>query len=68
MTINRILVIVSVVLFALVALSAFSDDINLNEMGWLALGLTAYAASHLTFGTVGTWGGGPRRRRARSAL
>ncbi|MDQ3981031.1 MAG: hypothetical protein M3314_16040 [Actinomycetota bacterium] len=68
MNINRILLIVSVVLFALVAISAFSDDINLNEIGWLALGLTAYAASHLTFATVGTFGGGARRRRVGNAL
>ena len=67
MTINRILLIASVVLFALVAISAFSDDINLNETGWLALGLAVYAASHLTFATVGTFGGG-RRRRVGSAL
>ena len=68
MTVNRILLIASIVIFALVALSAFSDDINLNEMGWLALGLTAYAASHLTFAAVGSWGGGPRRRRVGNAL
>ena len=68
MTINRILLVASVVIFALVAISAFSDDINLNETGWLALGLTAYAASSLTFATVGTFGRGPRRRRVGSAL
>lgn len=50
MSINRILVMVAVALFALVALSAFSDDINVNEPGWLALGLAAWAASSLVIG------------------
>lgn len=50
MTLNRILVIVAVVCFALTALSAFSDDINLNETGWLALGLAAWAGSALAVG------------------
>ena len=63
MSINRILVMVAVALFALVALSAFSGDINVNETGWLALGLAVYAASHLDLG-VGR-GVGPRRRVAR---
>lgn len=62
MNVNRILLIVSIVLFALVAISAFSDEINLNETGWLALGLTAYAASHLDLLPARTWGPGPRRR------
>jgi hypothetical protein len=64
MTANRILLIAAIVLFLLVALSAFSDDINLNETGWLALGLAAYGASHLNFAMVRT--GGPRRRVARN--
>ena len=41
---TRILLIVAVACFAIAALSAFSDDINVNELGFLALGLTAYAA------------------------
>ena len=60
MSINRILVMVAVALFALVALSAFSDDINVNETGWLALGLAAYAASHLNLAAGRTIGS--RRR------
>lgn len=44
---NRILMIAAVVCFAITALSAFSDSINVNEIGWLALGLTAWAASGL---------------------
>jgi hypothetical protein len=64
MTANRILLIAAIVLFVLVALSAFSSDINLNEIGWLALGLAAYSASHLNFAMVRT--AGPRRRVARS--
>jgi hypothetical protein len=62
MSINRILVMVAVALFALVALSAFSDDINVNETGWLALGLAAWAASSLVLGVGRTIG--PRRRGA----
>jgi hypothetical protein len=61
MSLNRILVAAAVVCFALTALSAFSDEINLNELGWLALGLAAWAGSSLAVG-VGSLGG-PRRRR-----
>jgi hypothetical protein len=50
MSLNRILVIAAVVCFALVALSAFSTEINVNETGWLALGLAAWAGSALTLG------------------
>ena len=59
---NRILVIVAAVCFALAALSAFTDAINVNELGFIALGLTAYALAPLvasaTVGTGGTplWG------------
>ena len=61
MSANRILVIAAVVCFAITALSAFSDSINVNEIGWLALGLTAWAASSLALG-VG-FSTSPRRRR-----
>ena len=44
---SRILLIVAVVLFALVALSAFSDDFNVNETGFLALGLAVWAGAPL---------------------
>ena len=56
---NRILLIVAVVLFAIAALSAFSDDFNVNELGFLALGLAAWAAAPLV-ATVPVTG---RRRR-----
>ncbi len=58
---SRILEILAVVLFVLVAISAFSDDINLNEIGWLALGLAAWAAAPLVPATVGA----PGARRGR---
>ena len=61
---TRILLIVAVACFAIAALSAFSDDINVNELGFIALGLTAYAAvplvaDHEAFGSRVT---GRRRR------
>jgi hypothetical protein len=58
---NRILLIVAVVLFAIAALSAFSDDLNINEIGFLGLGLAAWAAAPL----VATVPVGGRRRYAR---
>lgn len=64
MSVNRLLVVAAVVCFALTALSAFSDSVNVNELGWLSLGLAAWAASALPLGVgLGTAGGrGPRRR------
>lgn len=59
---NRILLILAVVLFAIVALSAFSDDVNVNELGFLGLGLAAWAAAPLAPAFAA---GGPRRRYAR---
>lgn len=44
---SQILQIVAVVLFLVAGLSAFSDDINVNELGWIALGLAAWAAASL---------------------
>ena len=58
---NRILLIVAVVLFAIAALSAFSTDINVNEVGFLGLGLAAWAAAPLVAGVPM----GGRRRYAR---
>ncbi len=58
---NRILLIVAVALFAIAALSAFSDDVNVNELGFLALGLAVWAAAPLA-ATVPVAG---RRRYAR---
>ncbi len=57
---SRILTIIAVALFLIAALSAFSDDINVNETGLLALGLAAWAAAPLVPATVGT----PTRRRS----
>lgn len=62
MSINRTLLIAAIVLFALVALSAFTTALSVNETGFLALGLTAYAASQLTFNVAPL---GPRRGRGR---
>jgi hypothetical protein len=59
---NRILLIAAVVCFLIAALSAFSDDINVNEVGFLALGLTAYAAAPLVADDAV---GGPRVGRGR---
>ena len=59
---NRILLIAAVVCFALAALSAFSDDINVNELGFLALGLALWAGAPLV-ATVPLSAG--RRRYAR---
>ena len=67
MNVNRILLITSVVIFVLVALSAFSTDLNLNETGWLALGLACYAASSLNMAPVRSFGPASRRR-VRSGL
>lgn len=60
MSANRILILAAVACFAITALSAFSDSINVNELGWLALGLAAWAASALALGVDFTAG---RRRR-----
>lgn len=62
MTLNRLLVAAAVVCFAIVALSAFSDEFNFVEMGWLALGLAFWAASSLALGVSLPTG---RRGRAR---
>ena len=51
---SRILTIIAVALFLIAALSAFSDDINVNETGLLALGLAAWAAAPLVPATVRT--------------
>ena len=61
---NRILLIVAVALFAIAALSAFSDSFNVNELGFLGLGLAAWAAAPLV-ATVPVGGFAGRRRYAR---
>lgn len=61
MGLNRILLIVAVACFLITALSAFSDDVDVTEMGFLALGLAAYAGSYLVDGSVGVGGLGRGR-------
>jgi hypothetical protein len=56
---NRILLIVAAVCFGLAALSAFSDAINVNELGFVALGLLAQALSPLLAEMAVGTGGGP---------
>ncbi|MGH9224041.1 MAG: hypothetical protein ACRD2W_09745 [Acidimicrobiales bacterium] len=63
MTLNRVLVLAGVVCFALVALSAFSDEFNFTEMGWLALALAFWAGSTLALGV-----GIPTGRRSRARV
>jgi len=58
---SRILQIVAVVLFVIAAISAFSDDIKINELGFLALGLAAWAAAPLV--PAAAVGGSSGRRR-----
>jgi hypothetical protein len=58
---HRILLVVAVALFAIAALSAFSTDVNVNETGFLGLGLAVWAAAPLA-ASVPTGG---RRRYAR---
>jgi hypothetical protein len=59
---NRILLIIAVACFAIAALSAFTDALNVNELGFLALGLAAYAAAPLAADyAVGGAGFGRRR-------
>ena len=53
MGLNRILLVVAVACFLITALSAFSDDVDVTEMGFLALGLAAYAGSYLADGAIG---------------
>lgn len=53
MNLNRILLIVAVACLLITAVSAFSDDVNVTEMGFLALGLAAYVGSYLVDGAVG---------------
>ncbi len=56
---NRILLIVAAVCFGLAALSAFTDAVNVNELGFLALGLLAYALAPLAAAAAVGTGGGP---------
>ncbi len=51
----RPLLVVSLVLFLIAAISAFSAQVNVNEIGFLALGLAAFVGDQLLGGvaTVG---------------
>ncbi|MDQ1440690.1 MAG: hypothetical protein QOG97_918, partial [Acidimicrobiaceae bacterium] len=51
----RPLVIVAVVLFLIAAISAFSASVNVNEMGFVALGLAAFAGDQLVDGLGASW-------------
>ncbi len=57
---NKILLIVAVAFFVIAALSAFSDDFNVNETGFLALGLAIWAGAPLA-ATIPVSGVGRRR-------
>jgi hypothetical protein len=43
----RALLIAAVALFLIAAVSAFTVSVNVNEPGFIALGLAAFAGSHL---------------------
>ena len=65
-TTNRSLLLVAVACFAITAISAFTASVNVNELGFLALGLAAWAASYLAPalpGRAGGWRSGHRSRR-----
>ncbi|HET9444264.1 MAG TPA: hypothetical protein VFO65_13120 [Acidimicrobiales bacterium] len=47
MSMNRILLLVAVACFVITAISAFTLSVNVNELGFLAVGLAAWAASYL---------------------
>lgn len=57
MNLNRILLIVAVACLLITAVSAFSDNVNVTEMGFLALGLAAFVGSYLVDGAVAFGGG-----------
>lgn len=58
MSLNRILLLAAVACLLITAISAFSDDVNVTEMGFLSLGLAAYVGSYLVDGGLGVGGGG----------
>jgi hypothetical protein len=51
----RPLRIVAVVLFLIAAISAFSASVNVNEIGFICLGLAALAAEPLVDGAGAGW-------------
>jgi hypothetical protein len=50
----RVLLVAAVALFLIAAISAFSATFNVNEIGFIALGLAAWAGDQL-MGTRATW-------------
>lgn len=42
-----LLLILAALSFLVAAVSAFSEQVNVNEIGWLAVGLVLFAASFL---------------------
>ncbi|HEX3541084.1 MAG TPA: hypothetical protein VHT75_11665 [Acidimicrobiales bacterium] len=61
----RVLLLAAVVFFVIAAISAFSAGIHANEIGFIALGLAAWAGDQLV-GASATWRlptGGRRVRR-----
>lgn len=57
----RALVVVAVALFLIAAVSAFTLSVNVNEPGFIALGLAAFAGSQLA-DHYGYRAGGPAPR------
>lgn len=49
MTFRLLFLVVSIGLFLAVGFSAFSDNVNVNEMGFLGFGLASFAGSFLSF-------------------
>ena len=52
MNLNQILLIIAVACLLIAAVSAFSDNVNVTENGFLALGLAAYVGSYLVDGAI----------------
>jgi hypothetical protein len=51
----RILLVAAVVFFLIAALSAFSTEVNVNEIGFIALGLAAFAGDFLAESSGASW-------------
>jgi hypothetical protein len=51
----RFLLVAAVAFFVIAALSAFSTAVNVNEIGFIALGLAAFAGDFLAESTGVTW-------------
>lgn len=62
---SRLLVIGALIAFVIAALSAFSDDVNVNEVGFISLGLAAYVGSQVVGMALPTMRGRGGRRLTR---